>query len=177
VSASKPVSEGLLDPLRHNAWATRQLISFCRDLSPEQLQATSAGTYGSIIATLQHVIGAEGRYRSRLTGARPDWPREPEETEDLEELGTMAHQMARFWEEFAASDFDPDGVVSWVSPVSGAYTEVPAGVLVAQTLNHGNEHRSQISTILTTIGVEPPHLDGWSYALATGRFRETAPPS
>jgi uncharacterized damage-inducible protein DinB len=48
-------------------------------------------------------------------------------------------------------------------------------MLVAQALNHGNEHRAQIYTILTTIGVEPPDLDAWSYGLATGRFRETPP--
>jgi uncharacterized damage-inducible protein DinB len=171
------MSDGLLDPLRHNAWATRELLEFCRGLSPEQLAATAEGTYGSILATLQHMIGAEGRYRSRLAGAKPEWPKEPEETDDLEELEAMAADLARFWDELAASEFDPDRLVHWVSPVSGLYTEVEAGVLVAQTLNHGNEHRSQIATILTTIGVEPRNLDGWSYAQATGRFRETAPPS
>jgi uncharacterized damage-inducible protein DinB len=167
----------LTDPLRHNAWATKQMLAFCRGLSPEQLGATSEGTYGSIIATLQHLVGAEGRYRSRLAGAKPHWPADPDETEDIEQLAAMAEDTARFWEELVATDFDPERVVSWVSSVSGLYTEVQAGVLVAQALNHGNEHRSQIATILTTIGVEPPNLDGWSYAVATGRFRESGPPS
>jgi uncharacterized damage-inducible protein DinB len=171
------MSNGLLDPLRHNAWATQQLLEFCRGLSADQLGATSEGTYGSILATLQHIIGAERRYRSRLSGTKPDWPKEPEETEDLEELMAMAEDMPRFWHELAAGDFDPERMVHWISPVSGFYTEVQAGVLVAQTLNHGNEHRSQIATILTTIGVEPPNLDGWSYAVAAGRFREGPPPS
>jgi uncharacterized damage-inducible protein DinB len=171
------MNSGLLDPLRHNAWATQELLGFCRGLSADQLQASSDGTYGSILATLQHLISAEGRYRSRLSGAKPNWPRGPEETQDLEELVAMAEDMAKYWDELGATDFEPDRVVHWISPVSGLYTEVQAGVLVAQTLNHGNEHRSQIATILTTIGVEPPHLDGWSYAVATGRFRERATPS
>ena len=172
---SDPVSAGLLDPLRHNAWATSQLLAFCRDLGAEQVHATSEGTYGSILATLQHMIGAESRYRFRLTRALPDWSGEPEETADLQELTRMADDMAEFWDELATSDFDPDRVISWVSRVSGADTEVRAGVLVAQVLNHGNEHRAQIFTILTTIGVEPPRLDGWSYGLASGRFRERTP--
>lgn len=166
---------GLLDPLRHNAWATGQLLAFCRDLSPEQLRSTAEGTYGSILATLQHIVGAEGRYRLRLTGVRPDWPGDPEETEDLDELGGMAEDMAMFWDQLGAGDFDGDRVVSWVSAVSGAHTDANAGILVAQALNHGNEHRAQIFTILTTIGVEPPDLDAWSYGLAFGRFRETPP--
>ncbi len=169
------MSTALVDPLRHNAWATRELIAFCRGLRPEQLQATSEGNYGTILATLQHIIAAEARYRSRLAGATPDWPSDPEETEDLDELGRMAEDMARYWDEFAAGDFDAERVISWVSPVSGSLSEAEAGILVAQTLNHGNEHRAQIATILTTIGIEPPHLDGWTYAVATGRFRETPP--
>lgn len=171
------MSDGLLDPLRHNAWAARQLLGFCRDLTPEQLHAESPGAYGSILATLQQVIGSEGRYRLRLAGAAPDWTAEPEATEDLGELGRMAEDMARYWDELVGRDFDPDRTVSWVSPVSGALSEIRAGVLVAQALNHGNEHRAQIFTTLTTIGVEPPDLDGWSYGLATGRFRETPPRS
>ena len=171
------MSQGLLDPLRHNAWATGQLIEFCRDRAGRQLQATAEGTYGSILSTLGHIIGAEGRYRSRLTGSRPDWPREPEDTEDLDALRRMADDMARFWDELVAGEFDPERVVSWVSAESGANTEVHAGVLVAQALNHGNEHRAQILTILTTVGIEPPALDGWSYGMATGRFREDPPRS
>jgi len=162
----------LVDPLRHNAWATRELIAFCRGLRPEQLQATSEGNYGTILATLQHIIGAEARYRSRLAGATPDWPSDPEETEDLDELGRMAEDMARYWDEFAAGDFDPERLIRWVTQ-DGADAEGRAGILVAQTLNHGNEHRAQVFTVLTTIGLEPPDLAAWAYGWATGRFRET----
>jgi len=35
---------------------------------------------------------------------------------------------------------------------------------------HGTEHRSQVSTILTSIGVTPPWLDGWAYGQARGRL-------
>ena len=31
------MTDGLQDPLRHNAWATKELLSFCRGLSDEQL--------------------------------------------------------------------------------------------------------------------------------------------
>jgi uncharacterized damage-inducible protein DinB len=169
------MANGLVDPLGHNSWATGKLLAFCGDLSPDQLRATSEGNYGSIVATLQHVIGAEGRYRYRLTGQEPDWSAKPEEVDDLGELTRMAEDNAAYWEQLASGDFDPDRVCSWTSAVSGAHTEAAAGMLVAQALNHGNEHRAQIFTILTTIGVEPPDLDGWSYGLATGRFRETRP--
>jgi len=166
------MTDGLLDPLRHNAWATRRLLAYCRRLDPEQLEAASPGTYGSILETLQHILDAEGGYRTRLAGEPPDWPREPEEVDDLDELAAIAEDTAAFWERLVREGFDPDRVISWTSKGSGAYTEVRAGLLVAQTLNHGNEHRAQICTILGSLGLEVPELDGWSYGIDTGRFTE-----
>ena len=167
----------LLDPLRHNTWATKQLIAFCKELAPDRLQATSEGMYGTILATLQHVVGAESRYRFRLSGEQPPWPLRPEETNDLAELDRMNDDMSAFWEELASSEFDPDRRIDVTNPTMGDPFEVAAGMLVAQNLNHGNEHRAQIFTILTTIGVEPPELDGWAWGLATGRLVPKPGPS
>jgi uncharacterized damage-inducible protein DinB len=165
------VTSPLVDPLAHNSWATRQLIGFCRDtLSPEQLQATTEGTYGTILATLQHVVGAEGRYRLRLAGRGPDWPAKPEDTPDLDRLERMNDEMAGWWQELAATEFDPDRRIDVTNPAFGDPFEVTAGMLVAQSINHGNEHRAQVFTILTTIGIEPPELDGWAWGEATGRL-------
>jgi uncharacterized damage-inducible protein DinB len=170
------LSSPLDDPLRHNSWATHELLSFCFELDHDQLSVSAEGTYGSIIATLQHLLGAEARYLRRLTGGEPSWPSEPEDTEDLAELTRMSADEARVWESFLSEEFDPERMIAWTSAVSGARTESKAGILVAQTLNHGNEHRAQIFTVITTgLGMEPPDLDGWSYAMATGRFTEDPP--
>lgn len=168
------VSDALRDPLRHNTWATKELLAFCRDLAPEQLEASAEGTYGSVLDTLRHLVGAERRYRMRLSGDTPE-PVDPTDGADLEGLDRLMDENGRFWEELAAGQFDSDRVCTWISTVSGAHTEASAGILVAQALNHGNEHRAQIYTVLTTIGVEPPHYDAWSYAMATGLFREDPP--
>jgi uncharacterized damage-inducible protein DinB len=170
------VSSPLGDPLRHNSWATHGLLSFCAQLDRDQLSASAEGTYGSIISTLQHMLGAEARYLRRLTDGSPSWPNEPEDTEDLAELTRMSQDEAMVWEAFLAEEFDPERLITWTSAVSGAHTEAKAGILVAQTLNHGNEHRAQIFTVITTgLGMEPPDLDGWTYAWATGRFTEDPP--
>lgn len=164
------MTAALLDPFRHNTWATKELIGVCRKLSPDQLQATSTGTYGTILGTLQHIVGAEGRYRFRLTDETVTFPQEPEETDDLDELDRMNNEVGAFWEELANSEFDPDRAIFVAKPRFGDPFELKAGMLVAQVLNHGNEHRAQIFTILTTIGEEPPELDGWAWGEATGRF-------
>jgi uncharacterized damage-inducible protein DinB len=53
------VDNPLAAPLRHNAWATRQLLEACQGLTPEQLRATVPGTFGTVLATLQHIVAAE----------------------------------------------------------------------------------------------------------------------
>ena len=54
--------------------------------------------------------------------------------------------------------------------------DVALGVIPTQVLDHGTDHRSQISTILTSIGVTPSRLDGWAYGRATGRIVSPAAP-
>ncbi|HXJ64381.1 MAG TPA: DinB family protein [Actinomycetota bacterium] len=167
----------LLDPIRHNSWASAHLLSFCDGLDEAKLSTEegSEGTYGSIISTLQHLLGAEARYLRRLSGGSPAWSTEPEDTTDLAELARMSADEAAAWESLLAEEFDPERLIAWTSAFSGAHTECRAGILVAQTLNHGNEHRAQVFTVLTELGIEPPDLDGWSYAIATGRFSEDPP--
>ena len=48
------------------------------------------------------------------------------------------------------------------------FETITAGLLVAQALHHATEHRSQVKTILSTAGLEPPELGGWTYGAAAG---------
>ena len=49
------------------------------------------------------------------------------------------------------------------------------GIGLAQALQHGNDHRSQICTALTTMGVDPPSIDVWDFGLQAGRVVERLP--
>jgi uncharacterized damage-inducible protein DinB len=56
---------------RHNLWANLRLLDVCLGLRDEQLDATLVGTFGTIRATLFHIVGAEGYYLNLLTGQTP----------------------------------------------------------------------------------------------------------
>ena len=43
-----------------------------------------------------------------------------------------------------------------------------AGVILALLVRHGNEHRTQATTILGANGIEPPPVSGWGYGRAAG---------
>jgi hypothetical protein len=40
--------------------------------------------------------------------------------------------------------------------------------VLAQLVHHGNEHRTQATTILGASGIEPPEISAWAYGLAVG---------
>jgi uncharacterized damage-inducible protein DinB len=51
---------------------------------------------------------------------------------------------------------------------SGYETHAPLGIRLAQALHHGTDHRSQVCTALTTLGIEPPAIDVWDFAARDG---------
>ena len=55
----------------------------------------------------------------------------------------------------------------------GSESHAPMSIRLAQALHHGTDHRSQLCTALTFLGLEAPLIDVWDYARATARIRET----
>ena len=158
----------LAEPLRHNAWATQELLAAARALAPEQLAATVPGTFGGILATLQHIVAAEGFYQSLVTGHWPAWRWPTDQPPNLETLERAAQASAAFWESFLAQPHDPAHIVVVPDPREAKIHDVALGVILTQLLDHGTDHRSQVSTILSAIGMTPPRLDGWAYGRARG---------
>jgi uncharacterized damage-inducible protein DinB len=57
----------------------------------------------------------------------------------------------------------------------GSETSATMGIRLAQAIHHGTDHRSQICTALTTLGIEPPSIDVWDYGATNGRVVEVPP--
>ena len=164
----------LHDAFAHHVWATLRVLDVCAGLSRDQLGAAAPGTYGSIIDTLRHVAAADSSYLFVLTGGRVQ-PID-EERMELAELRSSIERFGEAWMELVAGDLDP------MAPLvrhrdDGSSTTAPTGIRLAQALHHGTDHRSQICTTLTTLGIEPPEIDVWDYGLADGRVVEVPPRS
>jgi uncharacterized damage-inducible protein DinB len=156
----------ITDLYRQNEWADLEILRVCRGLTDEQLDSTAVGTYGSIRATLQHIVGAETGYAFRLGNTttpriRGDEPWHGFDTLEASVRGVVAT--------FIAAAADPGRVIR-VGP-DNEPRDVEAGVILTQVLNHSTEHRSQIFSILTGLGIEPPELSGWEWGLAVGKMR------
>ena len=164
----------LADPFAHHVWATLRLIDACLPLNPEQLGRSVPGTYGSILETMRHLVGADSSYLFALTGGRV--PAIDEDRMDLPELRTAMEGNGAAWSSLLAQDLDPDLVIVRHRE-DGSESHAPMGVRLAQALHHGTDHRSQVCTGLTMLGVEPPAIDVWDLADEGGRLSEVPPPS
>ena len=162
----------LADAYGHHVWATLRLIDACLALEPAQLETSVPGTYGSILDTMRHLVGADASYLFVLSGGRTA---EIEEDQmDLRELRAAMEANGPGWASLVAGDLDADAIVVRHRD-DGSESHAPLGIRLAQALHHGTDHRSQVCTALTTLGVEPPAIDAWDYADQDGRLSETPP--
>lgn len=157
--------------MRHNTVMNERLMDACRRLTAEQLTATAAGTYGGVGATLVHMANAQMGYAARLLDTqRPEaLPEDPFPGFDVLG-GRFADGNSQLEEGATRAGQDRDVEVTGDNPPGRWRLSVPLFLL--QAVNHGTEHRSQIATILTQIGVEPPRMDGWAYFFESGHMRD-----
>lgn len=160
----------LHDAFGHHVWATIRVIDACLALPPEQLDTTVPGTYGSIIETLRHLVGADASYLWVLSAG--DRSEIAEATMGLAELRAAMEESGPGWTAVLDRDLDPDEVVVRHRD-DGTDSHAPRSIRLAQVLHHGTDHRSQVCTALTSLGVEPPEIDVWDYAAKDDRIWES----
>lgn len=144
----------------HNLWANLRLLEACADLSEDQLAASIPGSQGSIRETLEHIVGAEMGYYTRIsTGER--WQR-PEDWLPLsfdkmrDSLQTTGEGLIDWAGKVAAEDMVN---LDW----DGTPRDVPKTTILTQVINHATEHREQIKATMTELGIEPPNLSSWEH--------------
>jgi uncharacterized damage-inducible protein DinB len=161
------------DAFAHHSWATLRLIDACLELEPEQLETVVPGTYGSILDTMRHIVGGDAWYLFVMTEERV--PNIDESTMDLGDLRKATEGHAGEWPRLLAERSDPETVVVRTHE-DGSQTSATIGIRLAQVLHHGSDHRSQVCTALTSLGVEPPTIDVWDYGETIGRVNEMPAP-
>jgi uncharacterized damage-inducible protein DinB len=155
-----PSAEPLRAILGHHVWATLGLLDHCRQLSPEQLELTAPGTFGSIHATLEHVVRSDGGYQRRITGGARVPP--PSVMPPLASLRSDMEANAARWRELLDRVDELDATHP-EEPGEYPRIEHAVGLYFAQAVHHGNDHRTHICTILGAHGLEVPEFSAWEY--------------
>ena len=151
----------LVKLFEHNNWANIQIIEACSALSDEQLDAEpQSATKGSIRSTLLHLVSAQRGYLALLTlpvEARPHAPLTFDKIQESVRIsGEGLLALARDEQNFPKARLQTrDGY------------HVEPWVVMVQIINHATEHREQIKSMLSALGMTPPNIDGWDYGEAT----------
>lgn len=170
------MSRSLLDDaFAHHVWATLRLIDACLALSPAQLEAAVPATDRTILATMRHFVWSDSFELFVASSARSSFIRA--DRMGLVELRAAMEDIGAGWSRLLDEGVDADAMTHEVDPDDGFQRHAPMGIRLAQALHHGSDHRSQICTALTTLGVEPPVVDVFSFGLQDGRVVEVPAPS
>jgi uncharacterized damage-inducible protein DinB len=154
-----------MDPLQeafqHHTWATEELIRHLRMMPVGALTSTAPGVYGEVLATLAHLMAADDRYLRHLEGSVAPSHTGAEPVLTLDELADRLRDQAVRWRILLAGIDKVDVTL----PARPDRPELPhaTNLLVVQALHHGNDHRTQICTVLSSNGYEAPDLDVWRY--------------
>jgi uncharacterized damage-inducible protein DinB len=168
----------LEEAFRAHAWANRRLLEFCQDLTPEQLAAGRNDATGwSILQTFTHLVSADGYFVGTLDGSGrpvPRWNEDEDPAWAMDDLLERSARLEGLWKAYLETADDADRLVL----LDNGTFECRAGVVVAHALHHGDLHREQICSIIRRLGLEPPDLQPWEYALdkSRARFIEAAQP-
>ena len=156
------MSTALIALCEHNKWANTALLDFVDRLDASVLEATAIGCFGTIHHTLLHIANSEADYFALLTSTKT------EELKQENDHFPPVNKIAEFYSKFGdgliqcARDIPGDRMLEGTFD-DGVKYRFPASGLFIQALNHATEHRTQIAAILTTMGIEPPNVDGWKF--------------
>jgi len=146
----------------HNNWTNLLMLDVCARLTDAQLDAKPRSvTKGTIRETLSHLVRSQQGYLRLLTGIEPPFTWEEESPPPLERLRESLELSGQQFLELARDEANRIPRERrrtrdnwWVEP----------WVPVVQAINHATEHREQISSMLTDLGLTPPEIDVWAYA-------------
>ncbi len=146
----------------YNAWANRLLYAAVTELSQDELHRDTGAFFGSVFATLSHILVADRVWLNRFTGEGP----RPKTLDDKPYSSFPELKAARIQEDSRIIDYI-DSLTLDQLEASFSYTPVTSPDLVSHKLwpalthffNHQTHHRGQIHAGLTGMGKPSLSLD------------------
>ena len=150
----------LVELYRYNAWANGRILAACSALPVEGLAAEMPEMYGSVLATLGHLIGVEYNYL-RLIEGRPTDRRQLATVDDARETCQVTDPA---YIQLVAGLTEADLARTFHMPGLGRDLTVRQALI--QVALHSTEHRADLAAAVTRLGGTPPPLDYVQYLAA-----------
>lgn len=156
----------------YNAWANRLVYAAAADLSESELHHDIGAFFGSIFATLSHILTADRIWLNRFTGEGPKPTalneRPYDRFEDLRSARVEEDErIVRYAQGLTAEQLDGDFTYTPVtSPELVSHKLWPA---LTHFFNHQTHHRGQVHAGLTGMGKPSLSLDLIYFVRSEGR--------
>lgn len=150
---------------RYSAWQNASHIAAANTLSDAERRRDRGAHFGSIQATLNHLLWGDRIWLHRFAGTEPPAPK------SIADSAAYLDDWCRFTEERRSTDtaiiawadvLPPDwlvGSLSWYSGTVGRDVSKPRPLLVMHFFNHQTHHRGQVHAMLTAAGARPDDTD------------------
>lgn len=150
---------------RYNRWQNRSLFDAASTLPDAARKQKRGAFFGSIHATLNHLLWADEVWMSRLTGApRPGATSIAESLchysgwTELSEARVRTDEVISEWADGLAPE-NLSGDLIWHSGARNREMTKPKWQIVVHLFNHQTHHRGQVHCLLTQFGAEPEATD------------------
>ena len=150
---------------RYNAWQNHSIYGAADTLDDAARKLDRGAFFGSIHATLCHLLWGDLIWMSRFAGTPrlaapsieasvgmiPDWA-------DLKRERIKADEVISRWAAGVQEDWLGDDL-TWHSGAAGRKVSKPGWLLVTHFFNHQTHHRGQVHAMLTAAGARPDDTD------------------
>jgi len=150
-----PTSDILEILLKHDQWATAQILDASAKLTSEQFHQRFEMGPGSLHDTLTHMLGAMRAWTQMLAGQTPGPRLEQDGKRTPAELAALLESCAR---DFGAEAHRRPLDETITRSRDGKTYQFTRGAVLAHVATHGMHHRAQCLNMLRQLGVSPlPH--------------------
>lgn len=153
----------------YNRWANARVLDACANLPAEALFVPAQVSFGSIMGTLAHILGAEIAWRQRMQeGISPTRLPDASDFSDLQTLTACWKEEEAAMQRFIESldEVSASRVVEFTT-LSGKPQHSTLWKALAHVINHGTAFRAEAGAALGALGHSPGDLDLLHYLRET----------
>ncbi len=150
---------------RYNTWQNRNIYESATHLGDADRKAHRGAFFGSIHATLNHILWADQMWLWRFNAANRPAPKtiidglsQFESWDDLKAARISFDAKIEAWST-TLSESQLLGDLSWISGGTGQNMTTPRWLTIAHIFNHQTHHRGQVHALLTSSGIKPGLTD------------------
>ena len=144
----------------YNYWASGRILTAAKDITPEQLLAPVEFPYGSLRATLIHIIDAEYGWRGLFENDKFNEDIDPQEFQDIPSIAARFHIEEQAMRAYlnGLTDEDMESHKKYIAD-NGEPRDRILWHCLYHVVNHGTQHRSEAAAVLTGFNASPGDLD------------------